>query len=342
MRFIHLADCHLASENIFEAEVSDFIRKKSRESFENILKANKDADFALLAGDLFERSFFTSTDYKRLFDLIGDFAKNIYYVTGNHDYISYDNQMFFMDKPHNLKIFPSDKLSFFEEGKTRIYGISYEDRIFSKDFPYQEKLDSNYFNILLVHGVVGESDSNYLKLDLEKLNKMGFDYVGLGHIHKPISVTNNIIYSGTTEAKNFSEDLSYGYITYDENGPERHYVSRIKFTSLSLKTSDFNDTREFTDHIRSLLDDKINFLRLEIINDSKFDLDEQRLKNDLGVFYLKIEEEKYQDLKNLKLIYKDSLLSRFLTESEKTYQDDKILQRAKELGIDAILRSKYD
>lgn len=342
MKFIHLADCHLASENKFQAQTSDFIRGQVWESFEQIFTDNKDKDFALIAGDLYERSFFTASDYKRLFKLIKEFKKNVYYVTGNHDYIGEDNRIFFTDKPKNLKIFSSDKVEFFEEKNVRIYGISYKDRIFKEDFPYGIRLDPNFFNILLVHGVVGEDRSNYLNLNLSKLENVGFDYVALGHIHKPLSLSSSIHYAGTTEAKDFSEKLDYGYIAYKDGNPQRIDISKLKFTDLKLKASDYKNEEDLIQAIGKRLDEKINFLRLTLINDKDFVLDEDTLKDDLNLFYLDLNLDKAYDLESLRDFYKDSLLDRFIENADKVKTDKKISRRAKELGMDAILRSKYE
>lgn len=342
MKFIHLADCHLASQKNFSSDTGEFLRKKTWEAFDRILKENKDADFALIGGDLFERSLFTTKDYMKLFDQIKNFGKNIYYVTGNHDYIGRDNEVFFEDKPNNLKIFPTNRLEFFQEGRVRIYGISYEDRIFTRNFPNETRLDDEYFNILLVHGVVDEDKSTYLNLDLDKLMAMGFSYVGLGHIHKPRQVADTIYYCGTIEAKDFGEDMNYGYLVYDRGQIQRKIISQVKFTSLSLKTSAYLDQDDLIRDLEKELDKKINFLRLKLIDDGSFPIDKDEIKRSLNLFYLEIEKERDYQIEDLKVTYKDSLLSRFLDQVEALDSDNHLNQRAKELGIDAILRSKYD
>lgn len=342
MKFIHLADCHLASENVFSSDIGDFIRKKNWETFEKILSENKDADFALIAGDLYERSLFTTRDYQRLLKNIKDYGKNVYYVTGNHDYLGLDNEVFFENKPDNLKLFPTNNPDYYEDGNTRIYGISYEDRIFNVDFDYNLELDRNYFNILLIHGVVDEGTSSYLNLELNKLRTMGFDYVALGHIHKPVTIMDNILYAGTTEAKDFSENLDYGYVLYDEGEISRKIVSNLNFQELVLKTSDFEDYDGLVGHIKDSLPDKINFLRLRLIKDSSLEIDKKYLEKSLNLYYLEIEEETDYDLRDLLDIYPDSLLTDFVNISKSYNEDDRIIKRAKELAIDAILRSRYE
>ena len=49
-------------------------------------------------------------------------------------------------------------------------------------------------NILLIHGDINSSDSLYLPLDKKMLEKLGFDYIALGHIQTQI-VSENICYA---------------------------------------------------------------------------------------------------------------------------------------------------
>ena len=62
MKFIHLADVHLADNLNFKSDLSSLIRMKNKESFYRILEENQDVDFILIAGDLYERDSFTLND----------------------------------------------------------------------------------------------------------------------------------------------------------------------------------------------------------------------------------------------------------------------------------------
>ena len=93
MKFAHISDIHLLDKNDFGSTYSKLIRKIKWNSFEKILDSNKDKDFLLISGDLFERDYFSLKDYQRLFDLFKTFKKDIYYICGNHDYIDSKNEM---------------------------------------------------------------------------------------------------------------------------------------------------------------------------------------------------------------------------------------------------------
>ena len=265
MKFIHLADCHIGDSLAFDRNLSNKIRKNKKESFENILQTNKDLDFLLIAGDLYERSYFTISDYKDIFSKIEEFGKDVFYVAGNHDYLGKEDDLIFALKPSNLHLFSTSALEYYEISNTRIYGISYNDRIFKKEFPYELRLDDNFFNILLVHATINDNNSNYLNLNLEKIKNMGFDYVGLGHIHKWESFGSNIYYSGSIEPSDFSDIYDYGYLLYDKGEVNHQDTSIMKFYDLKLTHDDFRTEEDLIYYLKNKLDfDKENYLRLRI------------------------------------------------------------------------------
>lgn len=341
MKFINLSDVHLAASLDFESSYSDIIRKVKWESFENILKNNMDVDFALISGDLFERDFFMSKDYEKLFKLIKDFGKNTYYVTGNHDYIDLKNEFFFENKPSNLYIFDKKRMNFFEHKNTRIYGISYEDRIFSKRFNYGLSLNKDYFNIAILHGEISSTKSNYLSLDLSRLKEIGFNYVGLGHIHKRENFGNEIYYVGSIEPQSFKDGGIYGYIYY--NGERVNYIDNknLSFKTINLDLDDFSDFDQVITYLGGEISGSYKFLRLNINNYDKFKVSEKKLYQYLDLTYLKISKEKSSTYYyNLSKNFPNTLLDDFYQKVSKLNMDDPINQKCLEIGMDAILRSK--
>lgn len=335
MKFIHLADAHLADKSSFDNDLGSIIRKKSWESFENIFKENIDVDFALVAGDLFERLYFSSKDFDRLFKIFENFGKDIYYVTGNHDYFDSYNTIFLNNKPNNLHIFTEENLSLFEKENIRVYGLSYKDRIYKSDFPYDLELDKDFFNILLAHGDISPNPTNYLDLDPTRLNKVGFDYVALGHIHKASNVF-NIYYPGSTEPHDFSDIYDYGYIRYDDGEMSQVDSSLMKFIDLDIYPNEYNNMEEILKYINDSLSDKLNFLRLNLKEESNLDM--RNLKKRINADYLEIKDDFIEDKSHAVNLYPNSLLSKFGKSFEG--KDDEISSLAYELGLEAILRSK--
>ena len=335
MRFIHLADAHLADNSTFSDDLGSFIRKNTWQSFENIFADNKDVDFALIAGDLFERSYFSSKDFARLFAIFEDFSKDIYYVTGNHDYFDSYNKLFLDQKPNNLHIFTSENLSMFENGRVRIYGLSYIDRIYARDFPYDISLDRDYFNILLAHADISDSPTNYLNLDRDRLSQIGFDYVGLGHIHKARSYK-NIHYPSSIEPRSFADKGDFGYILYDDGKIKRINSNLMEFKTFDLSFEDFADEKSLIEYVNQNLSDKKNILRLNIR--SRDSINSNNIQNQLRADFSYVSIDQSLDLENLSSLYPNTLLSKF--EQSLVDKDDEISKLALKLGKDAILRSK--
>lgn len=337
MKFIHLADCHLGDRFDFESGLSNRIRENNKKSLENILKNNTNVDFLLIAGDLYERSLFTLNDYKDLFEIISDFGKDVFYVAGNHDYIGEGNEAIFKMKPDNLHIFTGENLEYYEINSTRIYGLSYRDRLYKGDFPYDIDLDSNYFNILLVHATINDFKSPYLNLDLNKLKKMGFDYVALGHIHKWEGFGDKIYYAGSIEPSDFSDIYEYGYILYYEGEISHIDSSIMKFYDMTISLDDFEDENDVVSYINSKLNvDKENYLRLN----SNRNVNSKKIRNEIKTTYLEIKTNEEETLYDLVNLYPNSLLEKY----RKKFPDDlsTIEKRALELGLDAIYRSRDD
>lgn len=335
MKFIHLADCHIGDSLSFDRSLSNKIRNNKKKSFENILQRNKDVDFLLIAGDLFERSFFTLSDYKKLFTIIEDFGKDVFYVAGNHDYLSKSDEIIWSLKPDNLHLFSTNGFEYYELGNTRIYGISYSDRIFAKDFSYDISLDVDYFNILLVHATINENNSNYLNLNLEKIKNIGFDYVGLGHIHKWEDFGSNIYYSGSIEPSDFSDIYDYGYLLYEDGSICHKDRSIMKFYDLNLSIDDFESENHLTSYLKDQLEPKKeNYLRLHIDKN----INSKKLKEELNLEYLEIDIVEKNSIIDLVDLYPNSLLTKYLEKFPD--QLDQTKKLALELGLDAIYRSK--
>ncbi|BFL72539.1 DNA repair exonuclease [Anaerococcus nagyae] len=335
MRFIHLADVHLADNSTFDNSLGHIIRENTWKSFEQIFINNKDTDFALIAGDLFERSFFSSKDFKNLFRIFEDYGKDIYYVTGNHDYFDEFNTIFLNNKPNNLHVFTEDNLSLFEKDGIRVYGLSYKDRIYKKDFNYDISLDKDFFNILLAHGDLSLNKTNYLDLDANKINQIGFDYVALGHIHKASNIY-NIYYSGSIEPHDFSDTYDYGYILYENGLVSQIDSSLMKFNSIDINAKEFDNIDEIINNINASLSDKVNFVRLNL--ESNDDLNIDKIKKSINASYTSIRLSYRENFGNIAKLYPNSLLSKF----ENKFKDDvdPTKSRAREVGIEAILRSK--
>lgn len=338
MKFIHLADVHLGDKFDITSSLSKRVRGLSWKSLSNILNANKDVDFALIAGDLFERSYFSSKDFKRLFEIFESFGKDIYYVSGNHDYFDGYTDIFFANGPANLHVFPSDRLGVYEDNSTRIYGISYRDRVFNQEVDLGIDLDKNFFNILLIHSDVGREGSKYCNLNEEDIISSDFNYIALGHIHKAQAIA-KAFYPGSIEPHSFTDTNNYGYIRYDDGKVSFVDSSITKFVDMKVNLSDFSSAKDLLAFVNNKLsEDKKNFLRLTI--SLMEDIDLGQLKKYIDADFVEIIKKEDLDFDKIISLYPNSLLSKYYDKFKgKTSEKDKL---ARDMGLDAILRSRND
>ena len=328
-----MADCHLSDDFSFDNSNGDKIRTFNKKSFYTILDQNKNVDFLMISGDLYERNYFTLSDFYDLFDKIEEFGKDIFYIAGNHDYLDSKNMAILKNKPNNFYIFPTDDWQYFEFGNTRIYGRSYDDRLINYEFDYDISLDKDYFNILLAHGDINTENSSYLNMDIGRLKQMGFDYVGLGHIHKRENFGDNIYYAGSIEPHDFSDIYDYGYILYEDGCIFEKNSSFMKFFDLKIKSEEFISDDDIVAYINSKLEDKYNFVRLTL--DKNLD---RKYIDMIGAGYIDLKIEEKNDIESLVEFFPNSLLEKYLNKFGKNL--DYIEKRALKIGLDAIYRSK--
>lgn len=212
MKFIHTADLHLGRfyKGDLPLELAKIRREELWKNFENTIKyaLEKNVDFILISGDIYEREYFTLNDMNRFASIVNNAGDiKIFIIAGNHDFIdknSLYNKVLFNE---NIYIFKSKGFFDIDELKLRIHGISW-----NRDINFSEKLDfelnNDYKNILMIHGSVGGKD--YFPLDVKRLKD--FDYIALGHIHLKEKVEENAYYPGSPEGLNFKEIGERGFL----------------------------------------------------------------------------------------------------------------------------------
>lgn len=268
MKILHTADLHLGKlykGNKFEKAKQR--REELWQSLENLIKyANENKiEIILISGDLYEKEYFTLSDYNRLADIFLKANSQIYIIAGNHDYIDKNSLISKINFSDNVNIFY--KKEFFEHDGVRIYGLSW-DRQFDYSTDFNFDLDNNYKNILMVHGSVGFE--SHFPINSEVLNKLDFDYIALGHFHGFKKVGNKAYYSGSLEPLRFKDEGEHGFIIYDLNTES---VKFIKSAKRLYKIVEVNFTgksiSDIKTEINSILSDaKDDFVRLVLVGEN--------------------------------------------------------------------------
>lgn len=225
MKFIHIADVHLGavpdSNMPWAKERHDDIWK----GFRNIIALcnEEKVDLLLIAGDLFHKQPLIRElkEVNYLFSTLE--TARIVIMAGNHDYIGARSNYPGFSWVDRVHMFLEDSLEGidFPDINTTVYGFSYltrditEPRYDDIEPPY---MDASRINILLAHG----GDEKNVPINRKRVLGQEFDYIALGHIHKPEIICNRMAYAGSLEPLDKNETGPRGYIIGEiSNGEER-------------------------------------------------------------------------------------------------------------------------
>lgn len=221
MRFIHLADVHLGAVPDRGCPWSSRREEEIWETFRRVIAGIREnpVDLLFIAGDLFHRQPLLRElkEVNNLFSTIPD--TRVYLMAGNHDYIKADSFYRDFQWEKNVTFFKNEQLTCVKDEKLDIYvyGLSYEHQeienpLYDSIHPAEEE----GVHILLAHG----GDAKHIPMNIKSIAASGFDYIALGHIHKPqILIRDNAAYAGALEPVDRNDLGDHGYIEgHLENG----------------------------------------------------------------------------------------------------------------------------
>ena len=237
MKLLHTSDWHLGrtDSNFSLLEDQSFFI----EAICGIIK-DKNVDAVLIAGDVYDRQV-SSAEAVKLYDravtkICKDLNTPVLVIAGNHDSAERLSNCSELLKEAGLYVcgavtkepfrvsfkdtdvyllpwFTEEKVkSLFPEKREEINGI--EDAFATVTENIRNKLDKSKKNVLLSHAFIADSETS----TSERAAKIGtatmvpanvfdgFDYVALGHIHKPQDVNRSIRYSGTPMPYSFGKE----------------------------------------------------------------------------------------------------------------------------------------
>ena len=221
LRFIHLADVHLGAVPDKGCPWSSQREEEIWETFRRVIAGIREnpVDFLFIAGDLFHRRPLLRElkEVNYLFSTIP--RTRVYMIAGNHDYLGGDSPAEEFEWAENVIFFKEERLVCVKDRKldVYVYGLSYCRREITQ--PLLENAqpgEGEGLHILLAHG----GDESHLPMNISLLSAVGFDYIALGHLHKPaILIRYTAAYSGSLEPVDRNEMGAHGYIEgHIENG----------------------------------------------------------------------------------------------------------------------------
>lgn len=341
MKIIHLADVHLGATN---RKLNSSLQKSLKLENGNRLKyvfeyAKKiDAEAIIISGDLFHSKNPTLQLVKFFVEALKSIDIPVFYVKGNHDEdFAFSNQTL----PNNFIVFGGEFSSISLKDNVVVSGQS-GNNIEVK------ALNSDKFNIVVLHGDIHSKGNDYIDLGLCK-NK-NINYLALGHLHTfeegKLDSRGQYVYPGCLTGNGFDECGGKGFVVLDtETGASRFVELEGKqFAIASVDITGFKNFDELCEKIDSALKkySKDDFVRLEFLGEYEEDEDKflGLLLNKYNKLYnyfeivdkskLKIDKEK---LKQEVLSFKAEFL-KLVSEDDKLSDEDK--NEIFKLGISAL------
>lgn len=199
VKILHIADVHLDSPftlyNVGEAEKR---RMELRAAFSSAVMFAKDngVQICLISGDLFDSEYITNDGAEFISGVIRSYPGCMFFLSpGNHDPAGEDSLYSTVKFPDNLHIFKKRQKITLNSLGVCIYGLGFEDSIMtSSPVSNWEELDQSLINILVCHGDTSSPSSPCGPITEQAIEDSGFDYIALGHIHKP----SGLLYAGKT------------------------------------------------------------------------------------------------------------------------------------------------
>jgi len=389
IRIIHTADFHLGVtfRHIIGSQVTEKRREDFNRNIKYIvdIAIKRKVDLFLISGDVFHRSDPSPRDFVEFAKYVGKLAEagiHVVVIAGNHDkpkIAGAQNPLqgliearapFF----HYIQTLPKRPV-ILNVKNTRIgivpipyidprlvkmmLAVGYEEFIKEKigelkDNPVLKDTD---YNILMAHLMLSGAEvtdifPGYMeepRVSRKCLYEDFFNYIALGHVHKPQKISKNIYYSGSIERTSFAEEKEEKAFLYIELGPNE---TNIEFLPLRCRpmVSQKIIVREVSNPLQVLLhsikmsnikpgallkliieanidswkkiEEKWTTVEDELINNIRV-LGYSVVKNiyDIPIISRKLIEPRKIPLRKRVLEYIDSLLV-----------DDKIKERAKELA----------
>ena len=215
MKFIHIADVHLGAKPDAGSAYSANRKNEIWETFRSVIeKCEKEkVDLLLIAGDLFHRQpllrELKEVDY--LFSTLN--GTQVVLIAGNHDYMRKNSYYRTFTWSSNVHMITGASVECVElkDLDLAVYGLSYHEKEIREALYDQIRItDRCKYHILLAHG----GDESHIPFRKEVIDRLGFDYVALGHLHNPQKVgQERIRYCGTPLKYSFSEVHSKKSVT---------------------------------------------------------------------------------------------------------------------------------
>lgn len=354
MKFIHIADIHLGAVPDSDMPWGNERGKEIWDSFRDIVSIcnEEKVDLLLIAGDMFHRQPLVR-ELKEVNYILSrlETAKALI-MAGNHDYIGARSNYLGFEWDEKVHFFQGEALECkeYEELGVEVYGLSFCTKdIYEALYDGARHERNDRIHLLLAHG----GDERNIPINRKKLVELDYDYVALGHIHKPEIITDRIAYCGSLEPldKNEIGDRGYiiGEITTGENGkrntsirfiPHATRVYQRHILSVNPQTTNGSLQDLVRDRMKEQGVQNIYSFTIQGIRDEMIHFDKDAIKT-LGNV-LEVEDQSVPDY-DFDALYRENegnVIGMFIQKIREKAGQDEVARKALYYGIEALLGAK--
>ncbi|MDH8677602.1 DNA repair exonuclease [Fusibacter bizertensis] len=235
VKLLHISDVHM---NAGYSNKNERIRNRLKEAMKmSLMKAfdfalSAQVDGILIAGDFFDHDKISFEDESFVFDQLKRLLEKnvfIFYCSGNHDPMQTADFLKSLEKHPNFYLYEDDQVTCTEctskdQTRFKILSVGHksknEQRNLIQTFPCKDD-DSIWIGMAhaSVPSALTTSDkTSYMATALSDIEKLNYNYFGLGHIHMRQLLAPKVGYSGNLQGLNVKEiGMKGGYlVTLDD------------------------------------------------------------------------------------------------------------------------------
>lgn len=350
MRFIHIADMHFDSPFTIlsmQEELGDKRRLEQRQIFNKIIEYIKveEIPYLFISGDFYEHQYIRKSTIEYINKSFKEIPKTKVFISpGNHDPNLKNSYYNIFEWNENVYILGSE-IQKYEFEDADIYGYGFEDfycanpKIEEIEIENKEKI-----NILITHGALNASQTlemKYNPINENKIKKIGFDYVALGHIHKK-TINKNIVYPGSTISFGFDELGEHGMldVNLSKNKLDIKFIKLddTEFVEENIDISEIYSEEELIEKIISTKLEKNKLYKIVLVGTKNIEINKNKILKIIDKkSILKIKDNTKMAFDIEKIKKESNIKKYYLEEIEKLKQEgnytEEELKNAMEIGL---------
>lgn len=356
MKFIHLGDVHLGVKPDASYPWSEDRKQEVWDSFRKIIDlCNEDKiDLLLICGDFFHKQPLLRElkEVNYIFSRLKE--TKVVIIAGNHDYISPRSNYIKFEWCEQVHMLINEHMDsvYFEDINTELYGFSYKQREIKEPLLDNVKIQyEDRINILLAHA---GTPSN-IPFDLRVLEGKGFDYIALGHIHKPQILGQRIAYAGSIEPIDKTDIGRRGFIVgeikKDKEAQEESHIefcfkehSYRQYININIEVKDTMTNGQMHDLLKETLESQkstdIFIITLSGYKDPDIKFDIESIYSFANIIEVIDLTKANYDFNQLFRDNQDNIIGGYISHIKDHREDENIKNKALYYGIEALLSAK--